>query len=145
MTQQDELFALSAEEAEQLVDMAELLDDPDIKRKWPHSLAGMADVAASVLRSEEDLGVERAERLALKVIVALSRYHGARQFYLPTSEALELALRDRRMHWRWMQGRATPEQLADETGLTYTRIMQILAEQRRLWRKRHEPGLPGLE
>lgn len=143
MTPQPELFELTDDEAEQLAHAVDLLEDPDVKCKWPHSLAGMLDVAAAVLRREA-LDTDLAESLAGKVIVALSRYHGARQHYLPTSDLLELALRDRNLYWRWMRCCATPDQLAAETGLTYTRIMQIIAEQRKLWRKRHEPGLPGL-
>lgn len=43
-----------------------------------------------------------------------------------------------------MRGQASPTELANEYGITYTRVMQILAEQRALWRTRHAPQLPGM-
>lgn len=140
---QPELFELTEEEAERLEQAADLLADPDVKHKWPQSLAGMMDVLASAHRAD-GMNPDQAMRLAAKGIVALARYHGGRQFYLPTNDALDLAVRDRMLFDRWMRGLATPEQLADEIDTTYTRVMQIIAAQRSLWRKRHDPELPGI-
>jgi len=126
-------------------DMATLLEhaaDPEHKDKWEESLAAMFDVAAAIFR-REGLNDNDAANLAGKAVHGLAKYHGGRHFYLPRNESLDRAIRDRVMFHRWMNGQATPEQLADEQDMTYTRVMQIIAEQRALWRRKHEPGLPG--
>lgn len=126
-------------------DLAQLLEHAEateLKDKWPESLAAMLDVAAAVLR-REGFEPERAMKLAGKVLYAESIYHGGRHFYLPKNDALDHAIRNRALFHRWMRGEATPEKLAEELGVTYTRIMQILSDQRKLWREKHEPQLPG--
>lgn len=143
MTDQPELFAMTDAEAADLAETADqMLSDPALKARWPERLSAIYDVARSAVATE-GLPDDQIDRIATKAVIAWARYEGGRCFYLPTHDAIERALRDRRMFHRWQTGRADPHQLAEETGKTYARIMQILHEQRALWRKRHEPGLPG--
>lgn len=125
-------------------DMADLLEhaaDPAYRDKWEESLAAMFDVVAAIFR-REGLSGNQAARLAGKAVHGLAKYHGGRHFYLPKNEALDRAIRDRVMFHRWMNGKATPERLASDNGMTYTRVMQILAEQRQLWWRQNQPELP---
>lgn len=138
---QSELFELTPEEAAELQATAEHLHDPDIRAKWPRSLAEHQDVLTAVLVAD-GIDPARAVDLAAKQVITLARHIGAQQHYLPNNDALDTAVRDRRAFQRWMRGLAKPDELAEEMGVTYQRVMQILAAQRSLWRKRHEPELP---
>jgi Mor family transcriptional regulator len=111
------------------------VDEPSAR--WPQSLADMVDVAAQALAAEGD----RAQGLARQVLYALAKYHGGRQFYLPTGDALDRAIRDTRL---WQEYTGRPEDIARfvrETGLTEQAVYRILAEQRRLHRDRTQAKL----
>lgn len=136
---QSELFAID----DNMSTLLEHAADPEHRDKWEESLAAMFDVAAAIF-VREGIDQARAARLAAKAIHGLAKYHGGRHFYLPKNEALDRAVRDRVLFHRWMHGRAKPEQLADEYDMTYTRVMQIIAEQRSLWRQKFQPSLPGM-
>lgn len=143
---QSELFEISPEDAARIEAAAKTLTESRVQQdphKWPRTLAAMVDILVSLFRTE-GIPNDQAIALATKGVIALARYEGGRFHYLPTTESLETATRDRAMFQRWMRGLATPDQLAADTGLGYVRVMQIIAEQRRLWRQAHEPGLPGL-
>lgn len=128
---------------EDVTALLEHVAEPEHLEKWKKTLSEIFDVAAAVFR-REGFDEVRAAELAAKTIHAIAWYHGGRFIYLPTNQSASLAVRDRTMFHAWMTGKATPEQLADKHGISYTRVMQIIAEQRVLWRRRHEPELPGM-
>lgn len=134
---QQEMFELSAEEAALL----DQVIDPEIRHRWPESLAAMLDVVAAAFRSD-GTPPDKAMRLAGKAMHALALYHGGRVFYLPRNAEAEYAIRDREIFDAWMRGQATPDQLAGRYRISYVRTMQIIAEQRGLWRKKWAPELP---
>lgn len=107
------------------------LDDAEIIRRWPKSLAEMSDVAIDALQ-RDGLDEPAATRQALVVLAALSRYHGGRMFYLPTGDSLERAIRDNRL-WKAYDGKPeTVTRLAREESLTEVAVYRVLAEQRAL-------------
>ncbi|MCB1762189.1 MAG: hypothetical protein KDI27_03495 [Gammaproteobacteria bacterium] len=126
---------LLPDSGEEIADLLENEADPSLLDNWEKSLAEMFDVVAAILR-REGVGDGLATRMAGKAVHGLAKYHGGRHFYLPKNEALDRAIRDRLMFHRWMSGKATPNELAAANGVSYTRVMQILAKQRRLWWKK---------
>lgn len=140
MSEQGEMFELTPAD----IDVLNHAIDIEVRDKWRESLAGMLDVAAAALR-QKGFDHDEASALAAFVMHALAIYHGGRHFYLPKNGYLEKAIRDRQLFHAWMRGEQDPWQLADEHGVTYTRVMQVIQEQRGLWRKKHEPQLPGFD
>lgn len=124
----------------------ELLDeiaDPELRHKWPETMASMFDVVASSFR-HEGFEPDKAARLAGLAVRSISIYHGGRPVYLPKGLGGTF-LRDREMFHLWMSGKATPDDLVNTHKLSYQRVMQVLDEQRKLWRKKHAPMLPGFD
>lgn len=117
--------------------------DPELRHKWPDAMAGMFDVVASAFR-HEGFEADKAARLAGLAVRSISIYHGGRQTYLPIGIAANF-VRDREIFHAWMSGKATPDDLVLTYKLSYQRVMQILDEQRKLWRKRFAPMLPGFD
>lgn len=138
--QQPQLFEIDPADARLLEQVVE----PEVLAEWPRSLAAMMDVAAAALKVD-GLPPEQATRLAGKVLHALARYHGGRAHYLPNNTEGETAIRDRQIFQLWMHGTCTPNQLVDRYRISYQRVMQIIAEQRGLWQRKHAPQLPGLD
>ena len=122
-------------------DVLEHLDDPDIRARWPETLASMVDVAAHALMRElGDAG--HARRLATAVIYALAKYHGGATFYLPKGDELDCAIRDKKMWDRYDGRRESVLALAKEYRLTEQAVYRILARQRAIHRRRTQPDLP---
>ena len=140
MSEQNELFELDENDAALL----DQVIDPEVRHKWPESLAAMLDVVAAAFRAD-GLPADRAARLAGKAMHALAIYHGGRMFYLPRNSEVEYAIRDRQLFHLWMTGQATAPELASRYRMSYQRAMQIIAEQRGLWQRKHAPPLPGFD
>lgn len=126
-------------------------DDPDLNQllnslkttgqdsphAWPRMLADLVDIVHARLEH----GVPDNPREACEhIIVAIATYLGGRQLYLPRSERLQRALRDRHI-WRDFNGHNV-EQLAQQHSLTSVQIYQILSEQRSIDLKRRQAVLP---
>lgn len=133
---QDELFEITPDVAAVL----QHAPDPELRRRWPRSLAALFDVADAALR-DQGMDPRESEAMAARVVMALSLYHGGHHFYLPRGKSLEKAIRDRIIHNRWQRGGFSVDEAAAEYGMTPTRILQIIKEQSVLWRERHQPKL----
>ena len=143
MTSAPDLFPIDDEAAALLAHTRLMLDDPEIRARWPQTLADFLDIgAAALIRA----GVPQDQALvwAAHVVIAQAHYRGGDHWYLPRGETLTTAVRNRLGFQRWFLGRATVADLKEEWGTTETRVFQIIAEQRELWRKRHAPQLPGM-
>ena len=136
---QNELFELTEDDLDQLEKMV----DPEIRHKWPQNAAIIIDIAASALRND---GIEHecATNLAGKSLWAIANYEGGRHFYLPRGDELKAFIRNRELYHAWQRG-AKYDQLAAQSGLTLTRVLQIINEHAALWRRGHMPQLPGME
>lgn len=119
-------------------DALERLEDPEIIKRWPQSLADMLMVIESAYRRAGD-DDETARMRAFVAVRALAIFHGGRIFYLPKGKQIDRALRDREI-WERHDGHNVAE-LAREFELNEVHIYRILAEQRKLARKRHQPDL----
>jgi Mor family transcriptional regulator len=117
---------------------AELADIDAPDKRWPRMLAEYIDVLLATYRrlgASEDQALEYAEQ----GVLAIGKYCGGRQSYLPTGERLETAVRDRRIYLEY-NGRNKGE-LAQRYDLTERRIEQIAAEQRAIHIRRIQPEL----
>lgn len=104
------------------------LDAPN--ERWPTTLAEYIDVLRATflqLGASDDVALTYAQQGTL----ALGKYNGGRQTYLPTGERLMIAVRDRRMYLEYT-GRNKAE-LARRHGITERRVEQIAAEQRAIY------------
>lgn len=119
-------------------DALERLEDPELLKKWPQGLTDMVMVieAAIVRRGASR---EQARRVAFVAVRALSQFAGGRSIYIPKGEALDRALRDREL-WERFDGSNVSE-LATWAHLTEVQVYAILAEQRKLARRRVQPEL----
>lgn len=105
---------------------AELANIDAPNERWPSILAEYIDVLrATFLRlgAADDVALTYAQQGTL----ALGKYSGGRQTYLPTGERLQIAVRDRRLYLEF-NGRNKAE-LAARYGITERRVEQIVAEQ----------------
>ncbi|MCJ8285122.1 Mor transcription activator family protein [Halomonas sp.] len=119
-------------------DALEQLQDPEITKKWPQALTDMLTVIEAAYRRSGD-DHETARGRAFLAVRALSHFHGGHIFYLPKGQQIDRALRDREI-WERHDGQNVAE-LAKAYGLNEVRIYKILAEQRLLARRRHQPDL----
>ena len=132
-----DLFADDHEQLGQLADKMDLIPTAELKVKWPKALAELCDVMACELIR---LGIQDPDSKSRKLAVVLAHYMGGRAYYLPTGEHLLAALRDREIFEKWLAN-VQIDALAREYGLSHPQIYMVIAEQRKLHRKRHQPDL----
>lgn len=137
---QDDLFGIDPNDATLL----EQVIDPEVRHKWPESLAAMLDVVAAAYRAD-GMETTQAAKLAGKAMHSLAKYHGGRMFYLPNNREAECAIRDREIFHAWMRGKLSAADVAERYRISYARANQIIAEQRGLWWRKHNPALPGFD
>ena len=129
-----DLFA-DHDEIGQLADRLDQIPTAELKAKWPQSLAELCDVLAAELAREH---VADADAMSRKLAVVLAHYMGGRAYYIPTGEHLKSALRDRQLFEQWFEGDTNIDALARQYGLSQPQVYSVLAEQRRLHRRRHQ-------
>lgn len=108
--------------------------------KWPERLLELADVFEvtflNARKKIEDLTPRQAAELMIR---ALSSNQGGRPVYLPTGEAIEDALRARRV-WR-DRGHVSIEHLAEREGVVIQTIYRDIARIKTLESRRRQPKL----
>lgn len=119
-------------------DALERLEDPELLKKWPQGLTDMIMVIEAAM-ARRGASRDQARRVAFVAVRALSQFAGGRSFYIPKGEALDRALRDREL-WERFDGSNVSE-LATWAHLTEVQVYAILAEQRKLARRRVQPEL----
>jgi len=97
--------------------------------RWPEGLVGLLKVQEAEFQ-RVGLAPETAYLLAKAGIMAIAKYYGGRQWYLPKGDGLHTALRDAEIYRR--ANRDNIEELADEYKLTVQSIYRIVKEQQRL-------------
>lgn len=132
-----DLFADDHEALGQLVDRMDLIPTAELKAKWPKALAELCDVLECELNRE---GVPAAASKSRKLALVMAHYLGGRAYYIPTGEHLKAALRDREIFERWFTGVGI-DALARQFDLSHPQLYSVLAEQRKLHRKRHQPDM----
>ena len=80
-----------------------------------------------------------ARRQAFIAVRAISRLAGGRSLYIPQGHHLERALRDRAL-WELYDGNNIDE-LVSRAGISAVQVYNIIAEQRKLARARHQSDL----
>lgn len=141
MNTQTDLFAHDNEAIGQLLDQMDQIPSQELKNKWPKSLAELCDVLTSeLLRNKHDK--TDASTLASKLAGALAHYMGGRAVYLPTGDTLFQALRNNAIYNEWFRSRGNNiDELSRKYGLSNPQIYAVIAEQRVLHRKRHQPDM----
>jgi len=107
--------------------------------RWPEGLVDLLKVQEAEFR-RAGLAPETAYLLAKTGIVAIAKYYGGRQWYLPKGDDLHTALRDAEIYRRG--NRDNIEALADEYDLSVQSIYRIMKEQRRLHVEKRQGQLP---
>jgi len=132
-----DLFADDHAALGQLADRLDQIPTAELKAKWPKALADLCDVLECELSRE---GVGEPAIRARKLALVLAHYLGGRAYYLPTGDHLKAALRDREIFERWFKGEQI-EALAAHYRLSHPQLYSVLAEQRKLHRRRHQPDM----
>lgn len=132
-----DLFADDHEALGQLADRMDLIPTSELKAKWPQSLADLAEVMECELKRE---GVVEAAAKSRKLALVLAHYLGGRAYYIPTGDNLKAALRDREIFDRWYQNEPM-DSIASHYKLSHPQLYAIIAEQRKLHRRRHQPDM----
>ena len=112
--------------------------DPEILKKWPQGLSDMLTVVETALIKAGD-DTSAARRQAFIAVRAISRLAGGRSLYIPQGHHLERALRDRAL-WELYDGNNIDE-LVSRAGISAVQVYNIIAEQRKLARPRHQSDL----
>lgn len=101
--------------------------------KWPLVLAELVGVFDAALQASNDPNHEiNAERMAL----ALAKYMGGRQVYIPKASDMEAALRSENIYREFNGTNIT--QLSQKYSLCEPRIYQIIQAQRALAKQRNQ-------
>ena len=129
-----DLFADDHEAIGQLADNLGKIPTAELRSKWPKFLSELVDVMACELNRQ---GITAAEDDARKLAFVVSHYMGGRALYFPTGRQLKTALRDREIFDKWVSG-VHLDQLIDNYELSAPKLYELLAEQRKLHRKRHQ-------
>ena len=140
MEQNLDLFADDHASLGQLVDRLDQIPASELTAKWPKALSELVDVLACELvrgGMEQELAKAQARKLAL----VQAHYMGGRAYYIPTGDHLKAALRDRAI-WDEFNGRNI-DQLARKNGLSVPQTYAVVAAQRELTKRRHQPDLFG--
>lgn len=138
MNTQNDLFAHDHESVSQLLDQMSQIPTPELKAKWPKSLAELCDVLTHELVRQKHAQPE-AGLLANKLAAALAHYMGGRAVYLPTGDTLFQALRNNAIYNEWKGNNI--DDLSRKYGLSNPQIYAVIAEQRVLHRKRHQQDM----
>lgn len=109
---------------------------PELESRWPRSVVDLIDVLENELKRQN---VSNPRELARKQAVALSCFLGGRQFYIPCGDTILTALRDDLLYCQF-NGR-NMEELRRQYRLSQPQIYQIIARQRKLHTRRHQPDL----
>ena len=128
-----DLFADDHESLGQLVDRLDQIPTTELTAKWPKALSELVDVLACELvrgGMEPELAKAQARKLAL----VQAHYMGGRAYYIPTGDHLKAALRDRAI-WDEFNGRNI-DQLARKHGLSVPQTYAVVADQRKLTRRK---------
>ncbi|ELO0986305.1 positive regulator of late transcription [Citrobacter freundii] len=136
MSQQSELFEHDPA-VHQLLDHIDNIPVAELEHHWPQMLVALVDVMEAELK-RLNVGAD-SRMLARKLALAMSHYMGGRQYYLPSGDKLVNALRDDMIYSRF-NGRNL-ETLRREHRLSQTQIYDIIARQRKLHTRRHQPDL----
>ena len=142
MEQNQDLFADDHASLGQLVDRLDQIPPSELTAKWPKALAELVDVLACEL-VRGGMAPDIARSQARKLALVQAHYMGGRAYYIPTGEHLKAALRDRAI-WEEFNGRNI-DQLARKHGLSVPQTYAVVAEQRQLTRRRHQPDLFGYQ
>ncbi|ECY1177880.1 positive regulator of late transcription [Salmonella enterica] len=136
MSQQSELFEHDPS-VHQLLDHLDNIPVAELEHHWPKFLIALVDVMEAELK-RQNVGTDN-RMLARKLALSMALYMGGRQYYLPFGEKLVQALRDDLIYSRF-NGRNI-ETLRREHRLSQTQIYDIIAQQRKLHTRRHQPDL----
>ncbi|WP_421326440.1 Mor transcription activator family protein [Aeromonas veronii] len=133
MEQNQDLFADDHVSLGQLVDRLDQIPASELTAKWPKALSELVDVLACEL-ARGGMGLEQAKAQARKLALVQAHYMGGRAYYIPTGEHLKAALRDRAI-WDEFNGRNI-DQLARKHGLSVPQTYAVVADQRKLTRRK---------
>jgi Mor family transcriptional regulator len=97
---------------------------------WPQRLVELIDVISECLVRKHQVSDDAALRQASDLTVAISRYFGGRQIYIPLSQKLERAIRDKIIYQECKSGNI--EELAIKYKMTTVSIYKIYSRQRAL-------------
>jgi len=134
-----DLFA-DHDDLAQLVDRLDQIPAPELLAKWPKALSELVDVLTLEL-TRGGMTLPQAQAQARKLALVQAHYMGGRAYYIPTGDHLKAALRDRAI-WDEFNGRNI-DQLARKHGLSVPQTYAVVAQQRALTRRRHQPDLFG--
>ncbi|MDG4811678.1 Mor transcription activator family protein [Hydrogenovibrio sp. 3SP14C1] len=115
------------------------LDIEDIKQRWPARLVEIFDVISMTLDRKACIQGSDKSELASVIVTAIAFHFGGRNFYLPSNEKLERAIRDIQI-WKDFTGNNIPE-LSKKYKLSEVSIHNVLATQRKI---RHDKVQPKL-
>lgn len=136
-----ELFDMADIDHEKIMENMNSGELVAFKHRWPQLLVDINDVVNNHLaKALKKSSPEEIQKISDGVIIALSKYLGGRQIYLPSNESLNIAIRDINI-WRDHNGRNT-EHLAKKYKLTEIYIYSILKAQLALHVNRIQPQLP---
>ena len=140
MEQNQDLFADDHASLGQLVNRLDQIPASELTAKWPKALSELVDVLACEL-VRGGMAQEHTKAQARKLALVQAHYMGGRAYYIPTGDHLKAALRDRAI-WDEFNGRNI-DQLARKHGLSVPQTYAVVAEQRELTKRRHQPDLFG--
>lgn len=116
------------------------MEDLRDEGKWPARLLEIADVYEVTFRNAREKFTDLTPRQAAELMVrALANNQGGRPVYLPTGEAIDDALRARRV-WR-DSGHMSIEDLAIREGVVVQTIYRDIGRIKAIERKRRQPKL----
>ena len=133
------LFNESDKELEQLLDSVSDMPETEIRQLWSKLLADIYDLFVCELQRNK---VSDSQLIAAKLAGALAFHYGGRSCYLPTGERLKVGLAHNQLFHDW-HNKVSISELAKKYGLTDSRVYQIVNEQMRLHRNRHQIQLFG--
>lgn len=134
-----DLPEVEIDEATLIANLAAMEDLRD-EGKWPARLLEIADVFEATLRQSHQKLSDITPRQAAELMVrALANNQGGRPVYLPTGEAIDDALRARRV-WR-DSGHMSIEDLATREGVVVQTIYRDLGRIKSIEKKRRQPKL----
>lgn len=134
-----DLPEVEIDEATLIANLAAMEDLRD-EGKWPARLLEIADVYEATFRNAREKFSDLTPRQAAELMVrALANNQGGRPVYLPTGEAIDDALRARRV-WR-DSGHMSIEELANREGVVVQTIYRDIGRIKSIERKRRQPKL----
>lgn len=128
------LFTESEDELTKLLDRIDDIPEQEVRLLWSKLLADIYDLFVYELSRNQ---VPQSQTLAAKLAGALAFHYGGRSCYLPTGERLKVGLVHNQLFHEW-HSKASISELAKKYGLTDSRVYQVINEQMRLHRNRHQ-------